>query len=612
MAGKTGGSGESAVAGELLAGRYRLIEQRGRGGMGVVWCARDEVIGRLVAVKVLRVLSDATVREAEELRLRMRREARAAGRIHHPDVITVHDVIEANGRPAVVMELIDGPSLDDVLADRGRLDPREAAGIGARVCDALDAAHRAGVHHRDVKPGNILIARDGRVVLTDFGIADITSPDPAGADAGLTRTGQVLGSLHHMAPERAQGAPSGPPADLWSLGMTLYIAVEGVIPFQRGTAFATMTATVDDPLPSPRQAGPLAPVLTALLRKDPAQRPDAARARDLLAAIAATPHATVPAPDQQPATVPAPDQQPATAPTPDQPAAPPRVEVPRQAPPAAAPPAGGPGTGLTRPADCAPILRGAGPDEEAVRRLPLGAGPGSSARPAYKPGSLNPKSPATPAGRRRARTLVVLAAAVALAGAGVALAPIAADMLHGSGTPGRAAGPAAKAAAGPILSTMVRSLSAAAAGYVRVVEKPFTVEVPDGWRRQGPHSATKFVFAWGAYRLVVVAGRDSATAHGDDPMNYEVVEEPELAAFRNASWGQGSGLKQVRIGGRAGAQGTFIWKDGKGPDVYAENTVLAVGTRFHTVLVMGPDTKTGRNMVSRVAENASRTYTPTA
>ena len=558
----TGETGETAVAGELLAGRYRLVERRGRGGMGVVWCARDEVIGRTVAVKVLRVLSDATPREAEELRLRMRREARAAGRIRHPGVITVHDVIEAAGRPAVVMELIDGPSLDDVLGDRGSLDPREAAGIGARVCDALDAAHRAGVHHRDVKPGNILIARDGRVVLTDFGIADIT--DPAGADADLTRTGQVLGSLHHMAPERAQGGPSGPPADLWSLGMTLYTAVEGTFPFQRGTAFSTMMAIVADPLPVPRRAGPLAPVLAALLGKDPARRPDAARARDLLAAIAATPHATAPAPSRPPAT-------------------PPRTEPRHQTPPAATTPADAP-----RP----------DPDRPAGRR------------PAYKPGSLNPKSPATPTGRRRARNPAVLAAAVILAAAGAALVPIAVGTLRGNGSPGPAAKPTAKTTTRPSPGATARKFPPAAAGYVRVAEKLFTVEVPDGWRRQGPDTADKFVFARGAYRLVVVAGRDSTAPYGGDPGTYGNAE-PELAAFRNAKWGEASGLKKVRIGGRAGAQGTYAWADNNGSSTYAENTVLVVGARFHVVLVTGPDTKSGRNLVSRAAKNASQTYTPT-
>ncbi|MDF3291866.1 serine/threonine-protein kinase [Streptomyces silvisoli] len=281
-AGETGGD----LTGALLGGRYRVTGEIGRGGMGVVCRARDEVLGREVAVKVLRAYTDASAPELDDLRVRMQREARAAARVRHSGVITVHDVIEQDGRPVIVMELVDGPSLDDVLGERGPMDPREAAGIGAKVLDALDAAHQAGVLHRDVKPGNVLLERGGRVVLTDFGIASMEAPGDEAATK-LTRGGELVGSLDFMAPERAQGQQPGPASDIWSLGMTLYAAVEGASPFRRSSVYSTLTAIVTEELPEPRRAGPLAPVLRALMHKDPAVRPSAAQAREMLQAVAA-------------------------------------------------------------------------------------------------------------------------------------------------------------------------------------------------------------------------------------------------------------------------------------------------------------------------------------
>ncbi|WP_455353952.1 protein kinase domain-containing protein [Streptomyces sp. SYSU K217416] len=271
-------------AGRLLAGRYRIVEQLGRGGMGVVCRAVDEVLGREVAVKELRTFTDSSGPELADLRLRMQREARAAARIRHPGVVAVHDVAEEGGRPVIVMELIDGPSLDGVLGERGVIEAREAAALGARVAEALGAAHRAGVLHRDVKPGNILLDRGGRVVLTDFGIAAMDDPGD-GSTTHLTRSGEIVGSLDYLAPERAQGQEPGPASDVWALGATLYAAVEGASPFRRTSTWSTLNAIVVEPLPEPRRAGPLAPVLRQLLDKDPARRPDAERAAQLLAAV---------------------------------------------------------------------------------------------------------------------------------------------------------------------------------------------------------------------------------------------------------------------------------------------------------------------------------------
>nr|WP_229907047.1 serine/threonine-protein kinase [Streptomyces vinaceus] len=301
------------LVGRVLGGRYRVTAMIGRGGMGVVARAVDELLGREVAVKVMRAYTDASAVELADLRTRMQREAQAAARIRHGGVVTVHDVTEEEGLPVIVMELVDGPSLDDVLERRGPLEPREAAAIGAKLMDALDAAHRAGVLHRDVKPANVLLERDGRVVLTDFGIATVQA---AGDEdmAKLTRSGDIIGSLDYLPPERAQGREPGPASDIWSLGMTLYAAVEGAYPFRRTSAWSTLSAIVTEPLPEPRRAAALAPVLRALMAKEPEHRPTAGQAREMLQAVAegrsAYGGAPTPPPGYGPAPVPYPQPSP--------------------------------------------------------------------------------------------------------------------------------------------------------------------------------------------------------------------------------------------------------------------------------------------------------------
>ncbi|MFE3901866.1 serine/threonine-protein kinase [Streptomyces sp. NPDC059153] len=263
-------------AGLVLAGRYRLGEVLGRGGMGKVWRAHDEVLHRTVAVKEL--TAGLYVAEADRIVLhaRTQKEARAAARITHPGVVTVHDVIEYDDRPWIVMQYVDGPSLADAAKESGEIEPREAARIGLHVLGALRAAHDAGVLHRDVKPGNVLLASDGRVLLTDFGIAAIEG------DSTITRTGELVGSIDYLAPERVRGGDPGPASDLWSLGATLYTAVEGRSPFRRTSPISTMQAVVTEEPPPPGRAGPLASVITALLRKDPEDRPSAAEAERML------------------------------------------------------------------------------------------------------------------------------------------------------------------------------------------------------------------------------------------------------------------------------------------------------------------------------------------
>ncbi|MFF7642244.1 protein kinase [Streptomyces canus] len=268
------------MQGLLLAGRYRLADPIGKGGMGRVWRAHDEVLHRAVAIKELTAALYVSESDQAVLLARTRAEARAAARINHSAVVTVHDVLDHDGRPWIVMELVEGRSLADAVKEDGRIEAREAARIGMWVLRALRAAHSAGVLHRDVKPGNVLLARDGRVLLTDFGIAQIEG------DTTITRTGEVVGSVDYLAPERVRGADPGPSADLWALGATLYTAVEGRSPFRRTTPLTTMQAVVDEEPAEPLSAGPLGPVIAALLHKDPAVRPDAAEAEQMLAEAA--------------------------------------------------------------------------------------------------------------------------------------------------------------------------------------------------------------------------------------------------------------------------------------------------------------------------------------
>ncbi|MQY35294.1 Serine/threonine-protein kinase PknD [Streptomyces sp. RB17] len=275
-------------AGRLIAGRYRLLGKLGHGGMGTVWRAKDETVDREVAVKEPRVPDHLPERERANAFERMRREARAAARLDHPAVVNVHDVAIVEDRPWIVMELVRGRSLGDVLRE-GTLDAREAARVGLQVLGALQAAHAAGVLHRDVKPDNVLLGRHDRVVLTDFGIAQIEG------DTRLTDTGGFVGSPEYIAPERVLGQRPGPASDLWSLGVLLYTATEGVSPFRRSNTPATLQSVLNSTPAAPASAdGPLAEVINGLLHKDPAHRPQADRVRALLEEAAEPPAPPVP------------------------------------------------------------------------------------------------------------------------------------------------------------------------------------------------------------------------------------------------------------------------------------------------------------------------------
>ncbi|MFD3436033.1 serine/threonine-protein kinase [Streptomyces sp. NPDC058685] len=382
--------------GRLIGGRYRLVERIGSGGMGTVWLARDEVVGRDCAVKEPRLPGDPADPVHQRLCRRLQREARAAAQVEHPSAVSVHDVVTDGGLPWIVMELVRGESLHALLK-RGALTPRETARIGLAVLGALDAAHAKGIVHRDVKPANVLLGPHGRVVLTDFGIARVQGEEP------LTVSGEFVGSLESIAPERMQGVPAGPESDLWSLGVLLYAAVEGWSPFRRTTLESTLAAILQAAPPEPVQAGPLGDLIVKLLAKEPSHRPSAQEVERELAAVAEGRVSPLPGAEGS-----------------AEPRSPARHEhEPR--PPAAD--AADPAPGSRASASPEPGSPDSGPERSGP--------PDSGSDP-------RPTSTATPSGLRRPRRALALAAAATVAvGAAVwGVAAVASGGTDNSGTPG--------------------------------------------------------------------------------------------------------------------------------------------------------------------------------
>jgi len=456
---------DSAGPGRLLAGRYRLSEVIGHGGMGVVWRARDELLNRDVAVKEIVWPANLTEHERQTACHRATREAQMAARLNHPNVVRIYDIVEEDGHPWIVMEFLPYRSLRDIVRDEGPLTPPQAAKVGLGILAALRAAHAEGVEHRDVKPANVLIGPDDRVVLTDFGIAR-----PADTTT-LTTAGILIGSPSYIAPERARGGPSGAPGDLWGLGASLYAAVEGHPPFEREHVLATLTAVVtDDPEPATR-AGPLWPVITGLLRKNPDERLDAAETDHLLRCIAA------PAPAEPAASEPAPTAAfPVDAPT---------------------------GVAAAEPAPAEPVPAEpvpAEPDAPVPETVPAESVPAESVVAEPAPSALG--EPPVSSGSRRSRSpraAVIGAAALAVIAAGVtALAlvltsspqrqtaspPIgtrsssSASQHPSSGTPSSSGSPSTSATANPGTGN-----GAIPAGFYRFTNSTgFSIGVPNGWQ----------------------------------------------------------------------------------------------------------------------------------
>lgn len=522
----------------MLAGRYRLGEVLGRGGMGKVWRAHDEVLHRTVAVKEL--TAGLYVAEADRLVLhaRTQKEARAAARITHPGVVTVHDVIEYDNRPWIVMQYVDGPSLADSAKESGEVAPREAARIGLHVLSALRAAHSAGVLHRDVKPGNVLLARDGQVLLTDFGIAAIEG------DSTITRTGELVGSIDYLAPERVRGGDPGPASDLWSLGATLYTAVEGTSPFRRTSPISTMQAVVTEEPPAPANAGPLGAVIVALLRKDPDDRPTAAQTEQML----------LDAMD---------GREPRAA----------QAHVPTQRFPEDARygyqdanGAGGP-NGSAAPNG----------SDGATARLP-GATPSTTAPPAPGPDAAAPvtgpaSAPVTRRAGSRWRTVLVVVVAAAVLGGGAGL--FAMKYREGSDTPGgTSGGTAAGSTPSPERTSPDRKSPEPAASSEGIPEIPdgwhrvedpagFSLVVPVDWTRQVQDGQIDYTPDGGAHRIRISV--DPAPDFDHPYLHMENMEEQlseRLPGYRRI------GMEKNTFRDRPGALWEFTWnetKDHPGP-----------------------------------------------
>ncbi|MFF2008187.1 protein kinase [Streptomyces sp. NPDC058195] len=511
---------QSTEAGLLLAGRYRLGEVLGRGGMGKVWRAHDEVLHRTVAVKELTAALYAAEADRVVLHARTQKEARAAARITHPGVVTVHDVLEYDHRPWIVMQYVDGPSLADAAKENGEVEPREAARIGLHVLSALRAAHAAGVLHRDVKPGNVLLAKDGQVLLTDFGIAAIEG------DSTITRTGELVGSIDYLAPERVRGADPGPASDLWSLGATLYTAVEGGSPFRRTSPISTMQAVVAEEPPPPRRAGALAPVITALLRKEPDERPSAAETeRMLLDAMEG--------------------REPVAA----------QAFVPTQAVPDE-------------------VLRSLGADASGTTRLPhpqtgapdpTAVTPAAAPAPVTAPAASPAASPAARRGRWRTAVLVVLAAALVGGGAGLVAMKLGdradkkteqANVAPGPVDTGDPAPPPAKS---PEPGESPQGAKDVPDGWHRVDDpEGFSLVVPDGWERRAEGSQIDYTPDGGLHYIRISI---DPSPDFDHPYAHALSLEKQLAE-RLPGYQRGN-LESNTYRDRPGALWEFSWTETK-------------------------------------------------
>jgi eukaryotic-like serine/threonine-protein kinase len=569
----------------IVADRYALKAPLGRGGMGVVWHAHDTVLGRAVAVKEVVLPPTMPDEERRAAHARVLREARAAARLNHPGAVILYDVVQDQGHPFIVMELVPASTLADLVRTSGPLPPEQVAEIGGQLAATLEAAHRVGIVHRDVKPGNVMVAEDGGVKLADFGVASLQG------DPQLTATGLVLGSPAYMAPEQAAGELSGPPADFWALGATMFFAAEGTPPFDKGASIATLAAVVnEDPQPM-RRAGALAPVLGALLAKDPAARPSGPRVRaelERLAAAAATSatqelpaHPNEPPPASTTAQLPA--VPPATAPTTPPAASPATPPVTPAAAPPATPPAAAsaapepaaeptappavehapadPAAEPTGPPPAEPAAAPAGPPVAgtAVGSEPVAAGPGfgvrlppAGERPGFgAAGGARPVPPVATPGRPGGRLLGYLALVALVALAGMLIAWAASTLSSDGG------GAATDTTRGGATETTRAPATPGAAGQLPAGWTSFTnrrgndvVGVPPGWRARARQSNNAAVVEEpdGARRVFTVRSTNPANPLPQASRDYRAHAERTFQGYREIRFDEGA-----TYAGRSGA-----------------------------------------------------------
>jgi eukaryotic-like serine/threonine-protein kinase len=563
----------------VVADRYVLKAPLGRGGMGVVWHAHDTVLGRAVAVKEVVFPPTMPDDERRAAHARVLREARAAARLNHPGAVTLYDVVQDQGHPFIVMELVPATTLADLVRTEGPLEPWRAAELGGQLVGALEAAHRAGIVHRDVKPGNVMVGEDGGVKLADFGVASLQG------DPQLTATGLVIGSPAYMAPEQAAGEPSGPPADFWALGATMYFAVEGEPPFEKASSIATLAAVVnDDPRPM-RRAGPLAPVIAALLVKDPAARPSGPQLRaqlDRLARAAPTATEVLPAHQEPPASTTAPlpvVPPPAAAPAAPEPAGPEPAGPPlpartREAGQAGPEPHPAEPTGRQAPGP-APAAGPAAVGPRAAGGLAPGAGwpgfgvqlPPPEERPA--PGAPRPLPPVVPPRRAGGGRLLGALALLVLAGvlivwAATALLP---DRGGGRAATGTTRGGAAattrptgttrQATTGASATTKAAPSTTAATGGLPAGWTTFSnrrgndaVGVPPGWQTttRASYNAVVVEEPGGARRVFTVRSTNPANPLPQASLDYRAYARQNFQGYREIRFDE-----NATYAGRSGA-----------------------------------------------------------
>nr|BFD83158.1 hypothetical protein StreXyl84_25590 [Streptomyces sp. Xyl84] len=495
----------------VIAGRYRLQARIGRGGMGVVWRATDQLLGRRVAVKELPFDETLSAEEARHLRDRTLREARAVAQLRHPHVIVVHDIVEQDGRPYIVMELIEGGSLADRIAADGPLDAAEAASVGIALLGALRAAHAAGVLHRDIKPANVLMeSGTGRAVLTDFGIAQVS-----GAPT-LTESGSFVGSPEYTAPERMSGAGTGPQSDLWSLGALLCAALSGESPFRRDSLGGILHAVVFDEIRPPAQAGPILPVVRGLLERDPRRRLESAEAERMLRAFLDSGRTPQPSDRWTPAQT--------DVPGPPHPAPGPYRSVRSLRPRWFAGPAGRGGRtgfgGRTGPAEAAPA-----PAMPGAQGAPEISGtPATPATPLFSGAPAPDTGAAQPPARLSTRGLLIAALLVAAtAGAGVSAATLLMNGgPKGSGTPASSApgrGPSAPGGG----SAGTSAGASAGTGSPAAPRSPAASGRPSSTTPFGPSSTAPAGAGDTAARTRPGAG---AAGHPTAPSGYHLAQDP--------------------------------------------------------------------------------------